>query len=287
MTGPDAPSALENFLDLHVRKVVVGLAVLVVVLAAATAWHLNGKKFEREAGSALVAAKDLDSLRKVVADYGNTPAGQTARLLLAGKQSAGGDAKGAAETLRAFLEANKEHPLASQARIALADALLSQGQTDEAAAELSAFLSASPSSPLAPLAMILQAEILEKNGDDEGARKIYSEVKSGFPESRFLSKASQRLDRVGFVMPTEVEPPPPPPPAPESGAPTPGVPGNGAASPLLDGEGPLPIPGTEPAAGSVLPPPPAPETAPEPPAVDSAPADPTEGAESPVPEARN
>lgn len=219
ISGPDAPSALEIFLDLHARKVMLGLGLVLAVVAVFATLHLKRKKFERAAGAALVVARDMDALRKVIADYGDTPAGQTAQLLLADRQLAAADAKATETTLRGFLAANPKHPLASQAKIALANTLIQLAQTDAANTELASFLQGSPTSSLAPLAMVMQAEIAESKGDTEGARKIYAEAKANYPESNFGYLAASRVDRVGFVMPTEIEPPPPPPaqPAPGTG----------------------------------------------------------------------
>lgn len=288
MTGPDAPSALENFLDLHARKVVIGLGVLLGIVAVATTIHLKKRNFEKEAGAALVAAADMDALKKVVGDYEGTPAARTAKLLLADRQLDAGDAQAAAETLRAFIASDADHPLVSQARLALANALLRQGKPDEANAELATFLTASPTSPLAPLALMQQAELAEQKGDLEGARKLYEQVTAGFPESQFARLISQedRAKRVGFVMPTEVEPPPPPaPPAGESPAAPgqPAAPAGQAGGSILDGEGPIPVPGAMPPPTTPLPPPSVEsESAPTPEA--AAPAAPESSGSAPVPE---
>ena len=244
ISGPDAPSAIEIFLDLHSRKLLVALAVVIALVAVFTALHLKKKKFEAQAGSSLVAAADIDSLRKVMADYAGTPAAETAVLFLAEKQLAAGDANGAAETLRAFLAKNAGHPLVSQARLALATALTRLGKTDEAGAEIATFLQETPTSPLAPLAMSMKAELAEKAGDTAAARKLYEETKASFPESTLGIMAESRAERVGFVMPTEIEPPPPAP-APPAAPAAPSIP------PLLENNAPLPIPGT--AAPSAIP----------------------------------
>lgn len=269
MSGPDAPSALENFLDLHARKVVVGLAIVVAIVAVGVTLHLRKKKFETKAGAALVAATDLDALKKVTQDFEGTPAAKTALLLMADRQLEAGDAQNAAETLRGFIAANADHPLVSQARLALATALIRQGKPDEANSELAGFLASAPTSPLAPLAMIQQAELAEQKGDLDGARKLYEQVTANFPDSRFVQtiKYQNRVGRVGFVMPTEVEPPPPPaPPAtPETPGQTPKPEGQPAGG-LLEGDGPIPIPGVAPANPT---PPPAPTEGAQEPAADA------------------
>ena len=277
LTGPDAPSSLENFLDLHARKLVIGLAIVLAIVAVFVTIHLRKKKFETEAGAALVAATDLDALKKVTQDFEGTPAAKTALLFMADRQLEAGDAQGAGETLRAFIGANADHPLLSQARLALATALVRQGKPDEANAELAAFLTASPTSPLAPLALIQQAELAEQKGDLEGARKLYEQVTAGFPDSQFaqMIKMQSRADRVGFVMPTEVEPPPPPPaPAPTT-SPTAEPSGS-----LLEGDGPIPLPGSTPP-GPAVPPVPdeegdEPQAEPSAPQVPAPPAPPTQ-----------
>ena len=253
MTGPDAPSGLENFLDLHARKVVIGLGVLLVIVAGFVGLQLKKKNFEKEAGSALVVAKDLDALKKVTVDFDGTPAAQTAQLLMADRQLEAGDAQGAAGTLRTFITAHADHPLVSQARLALAAALIRQGKPEEANSELASFLTSSPTSPLAPLALIQQAELAEQKGDLEGARKLYEQVTAGFPDSQFAQMVQMqgRVDRVGFVMPTEVEPPPPAPP--ENPAPGAATPAEGGGS-LLEGDGTIPLPGGAPPNSLPLPP---------------------------------
>jgi predicted negative regulator of RcsB-dependent stress response len=252
LTGPDAPSSLENFLDLHARKLVIGLAIVLAIVAVAVTIHLRQKKFETEAGTALVAATDLDALKKVTLAFAGTPAAKTALLFMADRQLEAGDAQGAGETLRVFIGANSDHPLLSQARLALATALVRQGKPDEANAELAAFLAASPTSPLAPLALIQQAELAEQKGDLEGARKLYEQVTAGFPDSQFaqMIKMQSRADRVGFVMPTEVEPPPPPPPPASEPTASPTAEPSGS---LLEGDGPIPLPGSTPP-GPIIPP---------------------------------
>ncbi|MFM7180701.1 MAG: YfgM family protein [Verrucomicrobiales bacterium] len=258
LTGPDAQSSLENFLDLHARKVVIALAIVLAIVAIGVTMHLRKKNFETEAGAALVAATDLDALKKLTQDFQGTPAAKTASLFMADRQLEAGDAQAAAETLRGFISANADHPLVSQARLALATALVRQGKPDEANGELAAFLTASPTSPLAPLAMIQQAELAEQKGDLEGARKLYEQVTAGFPDSQFaeMVKMQNRIDRVGFVMPTEVDPPPPPPaPAPDQGP----KPAGETGGSLLEGDGPIPLPGSTP--NPALPTPPAEGTA--------------------------
>lgn len=258
LSGPDAPTPLENFLEHHSRKLVLGLAVALGLVALFTSLHLKRQKHEAKAGSALVAASDIEAVRKVIADFADTPAAVTAQLLLADKQLDAGDANGAVETLRAFLSRNPQHPLASQARLALATALNRLGKTDDAGAELAAFLKESPSSTLAPLAITMQAELAEQKGDLDGARNLYEQAKTSFPDSNFSKLAGMRAQRVGFVAPTEIDPPPPPPPPPTS----PGTPAPTGTPSLLESNAPIPIPGsTPPAAPEIAP---LPEAAPPP-----------------------
>ena len=246
-SGPEAPSPFELFLDQHLRKVLFGVAGLILLVGIVATAHLMRKRYEAEAGRALANATTVEALRQVADKYKDVPATAGSALLgLADRQLESGDANGAAESLAAFKTKYPDHPLASQARLALAGALGRLGKSAEAIAELDAFLSASGSSSLAPLALMMKAELVEQGGDVEGTRKLLQQVKNDYPDSMFSQQAVSMVDQVGFAMPREVEPPPPPPKPEEASVPP-------ALAPA-----PAPAPAPEP------PPAPAPEAQPPP-----------------------
>ena len=231
ISGPDAPTPLELFLDQHSKKLILALFGVLAVVAVLAALHLKRKKYEATAGAALVMAQDIEALRKVNTEFSDTPAGLTAFLFLADKQLESGDATGAAETLRTFLAKAEKHPLMPQARLSLANALVRLGKPEEAGAELATLIAAAPDSPLAPMAQMMQATLAEEKKDTAAAKGIYEQIKASYPESIYGRIATQKLDMVGFELPTEVEPPA-----------KPATPPASSETPLLDGNNPITIP---------------------------------------------
>jgi tetratricopeptide (TPR) repeat protein len=211
ITGPDATTPFEAFLDQHARKLLFGVVALAVVVAIFATLHLRRKAYAAEAGRALAAAETLDQFREVANRFADVPAtAGSALLALADRQLEAGDTAGAIASLDTFTEKYGKHPLASQAALAKAGALVRQGDTAGAKAALDAFLTNSARSSLAPLAVLMQAEIAERAGQIDEARTLLEKAKADYAESMFLGQLAAMEQQLGFVQPSEVEPPPPP-----------------------------------------------------------------------------
>lgn len=220
-SGPEAPTGFEAFLDKHLKKLIAGVVILLASAAGVTIFGLMRSAYQKEAGAALTAAEDLESLRAVAEEYGDVKAtAGTALLLIADRQVAADDAAGAAETLRAFVGEHPDHPLGSQAKVALAQALIRTGNDGEADTVLADFIASTSTSPLAPLALLVRAEIAERRGDADAARDLLDRAATDYPNSllnmpQFGDPIALAREQVGFTMPKEVDPPPPAP-APEN-----------------------------------------------------------------------
>jgi len=168
------PSSTDIAVESHVfwlrfRKEI--LAVIIMALLAIIGF--NGYRFytdrrEEQGANLLGGAKTISDYQKVIAAYGDTPAGQSAYLFLADRQRAEKKFAEANTTLQDFVTKNPEHELAPTARMAMAANLESMGKTDEALALYQQIATGYPTSASAPLALISKVHILKvKNRPDE------------------------------------------------------------------------------------------------------------------------
>jgi len=202
-----APPAFDAFLDKHQMKL-IALAVLLVIFAGGYVVY-NGIKESNEetAGSLLVAADDMSELQSVVKNHGDTAAAYSAKILLAERQWEDGQEEDSIETLKAFIDIEKDHPGRPSAQASLAAKLRSQGKPDEAK-ELFTDLAENPDSRhLAPYAWICLGDMALAEGKPDIAEKAYKTVESDFPDSPYLQQAAQRKLLVNAESPIEVSAP--------------------------------------------------------------------------------
>src|SRR5947209_2403500 len=149
-------------------------AVLLVLIAAAAfgAYVLYTNHRDDAAAAQLAQAKDAAGYEKVMNDFGNTPAGASAMLMLAAEQRKAQKFAEANATLQKFLSAHLKHELATTAQMAMAGNLDSLGKTDEAL-DLYKRIAAQHSGDFnAPLAMLAQIPLLKAKGEVDQARQV-------------------------------------------------------------------------------------------------------------------
>ena len=124
-----------------------------------------------------------------MADYGNTPAGASASLLLAEKQRVEGKFEEANKTLQGFIDKDPAHELVPAAKMAIAANLQSQNKTDEALSFYKQIAASYPKSFAAPLALISQVPLLKEKNQPDAARRVCETVLSQY-RSEFLGRRS-------------------------------------------------------------------------------------------------
>jgi len=261
------PSSFDQFLDRNQKNLMI-LAVVVVIAAAAFIIYRGlQKSHQHTAGAALSQADDLASLQTIVKDYPETPAGGSARLLLAERQWTDGLQDDSISTLRSFISEQAEHPALATAKSSLASKLASQGKADEATKIFEEIVSGGESTRfLAPYALLSLGDLAKNADKPDEARKYYERAQNEFPGSNFATTASSRIGILNAKPPVEIEPPPAPAPAPGD-APLPenllSLPGLTPSAPAPEAPAPAPE-APAPASEAPAPAPEAPATAPKP-----------------------
>ncbi len=171
------------------------MAFLVVLLAAAgwAGWQLYSNHREDVAAGVLANARSIPELQKVVSDYGNTPAGASAILLIAEKQRAEGKFADANKTLQEFIDKRPRHELVPAAKMAMAANLQSEKKIDEALALYKQVGASYPKSFVAPLALISQVAILKEKNQPDAARRACETVMSQYGQSFWAGEAMREL----------------------------------------------------------------------------------------------
>ena len=202
-----APPALEVFLDKHQMKLIVLAVVLVIFAACYVVFSGLKESAEESAGNLLVSSDGVSDLQSITKNYQGTAAAFSAKALLAEKQWEEGQQDDAIETLRAFIDADREHPGRPSAQASLAAKLRSQGKVDEAE-ELFRDLTDDPGALfLAPYAWISLGDLELAAGDSDAAAKAYEAVERDFPGSSYAQEAMNRRLLLKAVSPVEVSAP--------------------------------------------------------------------------------
>jgi predicted negative regulator of RcsB-dependent stress response len=205
------PSAFEIFLDRHHKSLIILLILLILGVAGFVIYQGIEEGTRVTAGNSLYRAVDADSLQKVISEYPKTPAGATARILLAEKQWSDGQQEAAVETLKSFLAESPGHPGIPSAKAALAAKLMAQGKAAEAASAFEELVDDPASAYLAPYALLSLGDMALAGGDKDKAKSFYERAQSDFSSSGFGQKITQRIAALHATIPVEIDPPPAPP----------------------------------------------------------------------------
>ncbi len=190
---PDPTLAAEAFWFRHRREI---LALILVVLAVAAGWGIYQLYLARRDSAAavqLAAAKTPRDYEELVAQYGSTPAGASACLLLAETQRKDRKFVESTATLQAFVDKNPEHELVPTAKMAMASNLESTGKTDEALSLYQQVASKYAKGFTAPLALMAQVPLFKAKNQSDQARRVCETVLSQYGASFWASEAMREL----------------------------------------------------------------------------------------------
>jgi predicted negative regulator of RcsB-dependent stress response len=200
-------STSEEFLAKHQVKL-IALASLLIVLALGLLVQREIKKSKEEAaGALLVSSKEASDLEDITADFAETTAAGSAKLLLADKQWQDGKQDDAVATLRGLIDSAEAHPARANAQASLAAKLLQQGKTADAEALYKELTEDSSAGYLAAYAWITLGDMAVKKGDLEAAEKAYTTVEKDFSKSSYSQEAITRRLLMKAQKPVEIAAP--------------------------------------------------------------------------------
>ncbi len=214
------PSRHERFLNNHYKKLIVVLVVVMLASAAAIVYGTYRAKQEKDAASALVAAIrvipaesgdsdtegfDLAILRRIAADYADTQAADSARLLCGIQLLAGGQEKEGKEELARVIDTAADASLRLRAQVYLAGYAMHAGQNKEASEQWQA-VSRVGHSPYLALSLLSLGDLANGEGQQDLARSYYERLLQDCPVSPLVFTARQRLLLLGVDAPQPEEP---------------------------------------------------------------------------------
>ena len=183
-----------------------------MVLAA---YRFYSEQRNSTAAEALAAAKKAQDYQQVIARYPNTPAGASARLLLAEAQRNERNFAASNATLQEFIDKYPSHELISTARMAMAANLEAMGKIDEALAMYQqvamADAPAEEQSVIdkiqdvfgkqkpkqknfnAPLALVSQIHLLKAKNQPDAARRVCETIIAQYGDSLWSGEAKREL----------------------------------------------------------------------------------------------
>lgn len=187
------------------KKVV--FAVLVLALLTVAAWGAYRFYSDRRAETAaglLATAKTATDYQKVIAQYGATPASQSAYLFLAEEQRKEKKFSEANTTLQSFIDKYPKHQLKGTARMAMAANLESLGKPDEALIVYQRLATDDPQGFTAPIALLAQVHIFKGKNQIAEARRVCEAIMTQYRESLVANEATRQLR---LLKGNEPEPP--------------------------------------------------------------------------------
>lgn len=178
-----APSTTqEPAVEAHVfwlrfqKEIAAALIIAVLAMIGYAGYRFYANQRDSKAAELLGGAKTTEEYQAVIARYSGTPAGASAYLLLARKQSAEKKFAEANASLQTFVDKNPEHEFAPTAQLMMAANLEAMGKNDEALAIYQQVAAKYPNSYSAPLAMISQVPLLKAKNRTEDARRVCEEI---------------------------------------------------------------------------------------------------------------
>jgi len=213
------PSKLDQFLDQHTPKLVIGAILIALGVIGYVIYSGLARAKNEEAGAALSSAQTSSEYQDVIKKWPKTKSAESAMLLLAGVQWQDSQAE-AIQTLRDFLAEHPEHPAAATAKVSLGLRLVEQGKNDEAVTLLNEVSDDESSAYIAPLARITLGDIAKASGNKDVAKDWYekaAEDTTGLGNT-YASTAQARLALVNATPPTKIKPAPPAPAVPPAAA---------------------------------------------------------------------
>jgi TolA-binding protein len=177
----------------HRREIAVGFVILLLAAAGWGAFRFYSSKRDNDAATQLAAANTAEDFKRIISQFGGTPAGGSAYVMLGGKLRSEGQFAEANKTLQEFIEKNPKHELVPSAKITMAADLESLKKTDEALSLYQQIAANYPRSFTAPLALISQVPLLKEKQQPEAARRACETIVSQYPDSFWAGEASREL----------------------------------------------------------------------------------------------
>lgn len=194
----------------HAMPVLIGIAVALVVVLGFRLVKNRGDATRRDAQMLLTSAQSFDDLERVASDYAKTPAAPLALLKLGQAHYAAGNYAMAAEKYSGFITGFAGHSLVPAAEMGRIQCQEAQGQLGEALTAYQSFATTHTGHFLSPEALFGQGRCLEQLGRLTEARQLYEQFIAGNPESAWLSRAEESLERVTRMVARGVNPTSPP-----------------------------------------------------------------------------
>ncbi|MDP7024144.1 MAG: tetratricopeptide repeat protein [Kiritimatiellia bacterium] len=184
-------------------------AVIAVAVFGCNMVRSHKRRSITDASAQLAAARSIQDLEAIVADYGSTPSAPLALLQLAKTSYDMGNFSGAMMHYEGFADKYADHELASVAEVGLIHCREARGELQAAASEFKAFAEANPADFLAPTAQLGQARCLEQLGQFDDARIIYENMVADLSDdSMWGDRAAEQLETLEDRQELYLNPPP-------------------------------------------------------------------------------
>lgn len=213
-----------DWIQLHRRHIVVGVAAVVLAVAALAGWALWRAATEDDAQALLNEAMEAygapiqaegeeapaedeepsfataeerrtraaELFERVVDEHGASDAADVARIFLGEIAAGQGDTERARELWEAFLDEHSEHMLGAEVRLNLYALDRAAGRGEEVAAELQAMLEEEDRPLPEDVVLYELAVTLESLGREEEAAEHYQDLADRFAQSPYAMAARQR-----------------------------------------------------------------------------------------------
>ena len=167
----------DVFWQQHGKKILTGVAVVVLIGLAAYYWQKQAADQEEAAAAQLAIATDPAALQRLAQDYRGKAIGAQAQLRLAELYSQTGLYKESGDAFQAFLSQYPNHALTESAQLGLAAAQEAQGNFQEAKSQYQQILLGHPSGYTAAGAKLGMARCDEGLGLTKEALQAYEELR--------------------------------------------------------------------------------------------------------------
>ena len=170
-------------------------AILILVLGALGwgAYRLYVVRQESAAATQLASSRNAADYEQVIQQYGNTPAGASALLMLAEAQRKDKKFAESNASLQVLVDKHSDHELVPNAKMAMAANLEAMGKIDESLALYKQIAATYPKTSTAPLAMLSQVPLLKGKNQTEEARRVCETVLAQYSDSYWASEAMREL----------------------------------------------------------------------------------------------
>ncbi len=180
-----------------IKKYIKPVVIVIVVACAITLTNrfFKGQRIQKEdaADSALMQARTVDDLQKVLNDYPSTRAEPMALMRLALEKFNAGQITEAEALYTQLTKEYGDHELAMQAELNLIFCKEAQGQLGEAHLLYGEFAAKDAESFLTPVALMGKARCLEALDLLDEAQVAYEDILVNFPESSWEQIAEANL----------------------------------------------------------------------------------------------